>query len=350
MTLPFESDVQLADFTSLGLGGPSRRFIRTETSESLREALASQEAQGPVLLLGGGSNLVIADSGFDGLTIHLGLKGIVEQGSGRIVVEAGEPWEKVVEYAVSRGWAGIECLSGIPGCAGSTPIQNVGAYGQEVSQVIDCVEALDLARGESVRLTSSQCQFAYRSSRFKRERGRWVVTRVHFQLRPGGTPTVAYRELSNALQGHDVSLTTVRDMVLTLRKNKSMVLDPSDPDTRSVGSFFTNPIVDAATADRVRARAIEAGVVAEASEVPTYAAGEGLTKFPAAWLIERSGVSKGMRRGNVAVSSKHTLALVHLGGGSTAQLVSLAREVRDRVRDVFDVQLEPEPTLVGVSL
>ncbi len=350
MTLPFESDVSLADFTSLGLGGPSRRFVRVETPDALEDALASPEALGPVLLLAGGSNLVISDAGFDGLTIHLGLRGIVEQSPGRLVVDAGEPWENVVEFAVSRGWAGIECLSGIPGCTGSTPIQNVGAYGQEVAQVITCVEALDLERGEAVRLTPDECGFAYRSSRFKRERGRWVVTRVHFQLRPGGAPTVAYRELSNALQGHDADLVTVREMVLDLRRSKSMVLDPSDPDARSVGSFFTNPIVDTATATRVVTRAVEAGLVAEGSEVPSYPAGDGLTKFPAAWLIERSGISKGMRRGNVAVSSKHTLALVHLGGGSTAELVGLAREVRSNVRDQFDIVLEPEPTLVGVTL
>lgn len=349
MTLLFESDVSLAEYTTLGLGGPARRFVRVESLENLREALASTEARGPVLFLGGGSNLVIADAGVDGLTIQLGLRGIVEGGPGRIAVQAGEPWESVVEYAVSRGWAGVECLSGIPGCAGSTPIQNVGAYGQEVAQVIAEVEALDLERGESVRLTADECEFAYRSSRFKRERDRWLVTRVHFQLRPGGEPTVVYRELQSALEGQKPDLSTVRDTVLALRRRKSMVLDPSDPDTRSVGSFFTNPIVGAATAARVVAHAVDAGIVADPSDVPSYAAGA-RTKFPAAWLIERSGISKGMRRGNVAVSSKHTLALVHLGGGSTAELVSLAREIQDRVRDEFDVILEPEPTLVGVAL
>lgn len=350
MTLPFESDVSLADFTSLGLGGPSRRFVRVDEPDALQNALASPEAQGPVLFLAGGSNLVVSDAGFDGLTIHLGLRGIVEQGPGRIAVDAGEPWENVVEYAVSRGWAGVECLSGIPGCTGSTPIQNVGAYGQDVAQVIDCVEALDLERGESVRLTADECEFAYRSSRFKRQRGRWLVTRVHFQLRPGGAPTVAYRELNNALDGHDADLATVREMVLALRRSKSMVLDPDDPNTQSVGSFFTNPIVDAPAAARVVARAVKAGIVADGSEVPSYPAGEGMTKFPAAWLIERSGISKGMRRGNVAISDKHTLALVHLGGGSTAELVGLAREVQSRVQDQFGIVLEPEPTLVGVAL
>lgn len=350
MTLLFESDVSLASYTTLGLGGPARRFVRVESLENLQEALGSAEARGPVLFLAGGSNLVISDAGFDGLTIQLALRGIVELGPGRIAVEAGEPWESVVEYAVLRGWAGIECLSGIPGCTGSTPIQNVGAYGQEVAQVITQVDALDLERGKPVQLTASECEFAYRSSRFKRERGRWLVTRVHFQLRPQGKPSVAYRELRNALEGQNLDLITVRDSVLALRRSKSMVFDPTDPDARSVGSFFTNPIVDASTAARVVAHAVEAGVVAEASEVPSYATAEGRTKFPAAWLIERSGTSKGMRRGNVAVSSKHTLALVHLGGGSTAELVGLAREIQGRVRDEFDILLEPEPTLVGVAL
>ncbi len=350
MTLLFESDVSLADHTTLGLGGPARRFVRVESLESIQEALASTEAQGPVLFLAGGSNLVIADAGFEGLTIQLGLRGIVEYGPGRFCVQAGEPWECVIDYAVSRGWAGIECLSGIPGCTGSTPIQNVGAYGQEVAQVISQVEALDLECGEAVRFSRLDCEFAYRSSRFKRERGRWLVTQVHFQLRPGGKPTLAYRELQAALAGEDPDLSTVRDTVLALRRNKSMVLDPNDPDTRSVGSFFTNPIVDTSSAARVVHHAVEAGIVENAADVPRYAAGDGLTKFPAAWLIERAGISKGMRRGNVAVSSKHTLALVHLGGGSTAQLIDLAREIQDRVRDEFDVQLEPEPTLVGVTL
>lgn len=350
MTLHFESDVSLAAFTTLKLGGPSRRFVRVESHENVREALASPEAQGPLLFLAGGSNLVIADSGFDGLTIQLALRGIVEQGPGRIAVDAGEPWENVVEYAVSRGWAGIECLSGIPGCAGSTPIQNVGAYGQEVAQVIVGVEALDLERGESVQLSPEDCGFVYRSSRFKRERGRWLLTRVYFQLRPDGEPTVSYRELRSALEGQEQSLSNVRENVLTLRRRKSMVLDPGDPDSRSVGSFFTNPIVSAAVATQVAARAVDAGMVADASQVPSYPAGDGRVKLPAAWLIERSGIAKGMRRGNVAVSSKHTLALVHHGGGSTTELIQLAREVQGRVRDTFDLLLEPEPTLVGVSI
>lgn len=325
-------------------------FVRVDSVHMLEQVLASSEARGPVLVFGGGSNLVVSDAGFDGLAIQLDMRGIETREAGRLVVAAGEPWEGVVEAAVQRGWAGLECLAGIPGRAGATPIQNVGAYGQEVAQVLAAVEALDLEQGQRVRLEPEDCGFAYRDSRFKRERGRWIVTSVEFQLRPDGAPTLAYRELQHALEGQEPTLAAVRETVLALRRRKSMVVDPDDPDSRSVGSFFTNPIVDPAVAERICAQAVKAGLVACADDVPRYDGGAGRTKFPAAWLIERSGITKGMRRGGVAVSSKHTLALVNLGGGSTSQLVALAREIRDRVEGEFGVRLEPEPRFVGVTL
>ncbi len=350
MALPFQSDVLLSEHTTLGLGGPARRFLRVDSVEMLQRALDSAEAQGPVLIVGGGSNLVVSDAGFDGLVIRLQMRGIASQGPGRIIVSAGEPWEAVVDYAVEREWAGVECLSGIPGLAGATPIQNVGAYGQDVSQVVVGVDALDLDLGQPVHVPASECGFAYRNSRFKRERGRWIVTAVHFELRPGAAPTVAYRELERALEGQERTIASVRETVVALRRRKSMVLDPDDPDSRSVGSFFTNPIVDASVAERVVQHAAKTGRAEAPGDVPRYDAEHGRIKFPAAWLIERAGVAKGTRRGGVAVSSKHTLALVHLGGGTTADLVALAREIRGRVRDEFGVTLEAEPRLVGVSL
>ncbi len=324
--------------------------MHVDSAAVLEEVLAFGKARGPVLLLGGGSNLVVSDAGFDGLVILLGWGGIEEPETGRLVVSAGERWDAVVDHAVARGLAGIECLSGIPGSAGATPIQNVGAYGQEVGQVISAVEAIDLQRGGSVTFDAEACAFGYRNSRFKRERGRWLVTAVHLQLRPSGEPTVAYRELELALEGRERTLATVQDAVVALRRRKSMVLDPSDPEARSVGSFFTNPIIGSDDADRVREHAVWAGMVAEASDVPSYPAGPGRVKLPAAWLIERAGVSKGMAHGGVGVSSKHTLALVHRGGGTTQQLLELARSIQGKVLDEFGVRLEAEPTLVGVTL
>ncbi len=350
MPLPLLHDVSLAGHTTLRLGGPARDFVTVDSVEMLQDAVRFGEARGPVLLLGGGSNLVVSDAGFDGLVVQLALRGIEEPEPGRLVVSAGEPWEAVVEHAVERGWAGIECLSGIPGSAGATPIQNVGAYGQDVGQVISAVEAVDLERGRAVTLGPEACGFAYRDSRFKRERGRWVVTAVHFQLRPGGDATVAYGELKRALEGRQLGIAQVRDAVVGLRRRKSMVLDPQDPESRSVGSFFTNPIVGDAEADRLRAHAVSAGMVAETSDVPSYPSGPGRVKFPAAWLIERAGIRKGLEHGGVAVSSKHTLALVHRSGGTTQQLLELARLIRGRVFEEFGVRLEAEPTLVGVTL
>jgi UDP-N-acetylmuramate dehydrogenase len=323
--------------------------VRVDSDAELLEALSSSEADGPVLVFGGGSNLVVADEGFDGLAIHVGMRGIEELHTGRLRVRAGESWESVVDHAVERGWAGVECLAGIPGCAGATPIQNVGAYGQEVSQVIAAVEAVDLRRGESVRLEPEACAFAYRDSRFKRERDQWIVTAVEFDLRPGGEPTIAYGELRRVLDGQGADVRRVRDTVLELRRRKSMVVDANDPNSRSVGSFFTNPIVDEDLAHRVVEHAVQRGIVETPDDVPRYDAGDGRIKFPAAWLIERAGIAKGTRRGGVGVSSKHTLALVHLGGGTTRALLDLGREIRDRVDDEFGVRLVPEPRLVGTE-
>jgi UDP-N-acetylmuramate dehydrogenase len=318
--------------------------------DELREALSSTHAEHGVLLLGGGSNLVVSDDGFDGLVIQIGLEGVVEHRPGEITVQAGEPWENVVEYSVRREWAGIECLAGIPGSAGATPIQNVGAYGQEVANVISGVDTIEIATGNARHWTPEDCGFSYRDSRFKRQRDRWLVTAVHFSLDPGGESTVTYAGLKRALEGQDPTLAAVRDAVVRLRRQKSMVLDEHDPDARSVGSFFTNPIVDAEQAEGLVEHALRTGIVERADDVPRFDAAGGRIKFPAAWLIERAGIAKGTRRGGVGVSSKHTLALVHHGGGTTAELLALAREIRARVLDEFGVTLEAEPRLVGVSL
>ncbi|MBV9451387.1 MAG: UDP-N-acetylmuramate dehydrogenase [Streptosporangiaceae bacterium] len=340
--------MKLADYTTLGLGGPARSFVTATTSEELVEAVRTGGDE-PLLILGGGSNVVVADQGFPGLVIHVATRGFTVDGN-RVTVAAGEGWDSVVERTVAAGLAGLECLSGIPGLAGATPIQNVGAYGQEVSDTIAGVRVFDREKDETLFLTNDMCDFSYRTSIFRGVPGgrppgpaqwgndRYVVLEVVFDLatRPG---PVRYAELAASLGvevGECAAGTAVRSSVLNLRRRKGMVIDPADPDTRSAGSFFTNPIV-------------AAEVVPEGA--PRFAAGEGRVKVPAAWLIEQAGFGKGYAGPDgVRISSKHTLALVTGAGATTASLISLAREIRDGVRDRFGVELRPEPVLVGVEL
>jgi len=267
-----------------------------------------------------------------------------------VTVAAGEPWDAVVADTVARGLAGLECLSGIPGSAGATPIQNVGAYGQEVADTIRAVRAFDRRAEALVELAPEACAFAYRDSVFRRAPERYVVLGVTFALRAGRAPTLRYRELVDAFGGGPPpTLARARDTVLALRRKKSMVIDAADANRRSVGSFFTNPIVAADVAERLAARAVAEGLVGAASDVPRWAADAGRVKLSAGWLIERAGIAKGLRRGPVGVSSAHALALVHHGGGTTAALVALARDVRDAIAARFGVTLAPEPIFVGTS-
>lgn len=333
----------LAAWTTLRLGGPAAAFVDAPDRESLYAAVREADGAGsPVLVLGGGSNLVVSDAGFDGRVVRVASSGVfVERtpGAVEVTLEAGEPWESFVEAAVTQGWAGVEALSGIPGLVGAVPIQNVGAYGQEVAETLVRVEALDRRNGRTVALTRDDCGFGYRTSRFKRAPGAFVVGAVTFRL-PSDAPgsQVRYAELAAALGvqvGGHAAIAEIREAVLALRRRKGMVLDPDDHDTWSAGSFFTNPIV---ARDRVPAGA------------PAYPQPDGSVKTSAAWLIERAGISKGWGEGRVSVSTKHTLALTNRGGASAAELVALARQVRDRVRDRFDITLEAEPTLVGCVL
>jgi UDP-N-acetylmuramate dehydrogenase len=350
VTLTLEHGRALAPLTTLGLGGPARHFVEVHERDVLSEALRWAEQAGEqVAILGGGSNLVVADAGFPGLVVRMATRGIeLERDSGTLTVQAGEPWEDVVGLALDEELAGLECLTGIPGLAGATPIQNVGAYGQEVSDTLEAVEVLERATLRASWLRADECAFGYRDSRFKHEPERFVVLAARFRLRPGGAPTVRYPELSRALSGWSApSLREVADTVRALRRSKSMVLDPADDNFRSAGSFFMNPIVTEAEAERVRARAVELGVVRAASEVPSFAAGPGMVKLAAGWLIERAGIHKGLRRAAVGVSSKHALALVHHGGGTTSELLALAGDIRDQVERSFGVTLHIEPVRWG---
>ena len=335
MTLPnLERDVPLAQFTTLGVGGPAKYFVRASTVDELRAAL--DWSQVPVFILGGGSNLLIADEGFDGLVIAIDLRGITiesEDDYAMVKVAAGEPWDTFVRFAVQNGWAGIECLSGIPGLTGATPIQNVGAYGQEVSETIARVEVLDRREGIVKWLTNWDCRFGYRSSLFKNvERDRYVVLSVTFRLKRNGSAAIRYPELLKEV-GSKTDVASVRDAVIAIRRRKGMVLDPNDPDTRSDGSFFMNPIVDAEYAESL-------------PEMPKFP-GDGGVKLSAAWLIEHAGFEKGFTHGRAGISTKHTLAIVNRGGATAKEVLELVRMIQEKVRERFGIELQPEPNFVG---
>ena len=346
--------VPLAPRTSLRLGGPARCLVEARDEPDVAQALRWADAEGlRVLVLGGGSNVVVSDDGWDGLVVHMALRGIEpNRTAGRLVlhVAAGEPWDEVVAQTVHEGWAGLECLSGIPGSAGATPIQNVGAYGQEVSEVISAVHVWDRRAGRRRVIAPEECRFGYRDSAFKHDPDGAVVLAVDLALRPGGAPTLRYAELARALAGTATpSLVEVRERVLELRRSKSMVIDPADENHRSAGSFFTNPVVDAAVAEALVEQALREGLVDRAEAVPRFSAEGGRVKLAAGWLIEAAGFRKGERRGAVGISSRHALALVHHGGGHTRELLALAEEIRARVLARFGVELQREPVLVGAA-
>ncbi len=363
MLVPTQQD-QLARYTTLRLGGPADRLVEADSDDALIATVRTADRRGePALVLGGGSNLVIADAGFAGVVIKVGTTGVsvaTVDDQLLVTVAAGETWAGLVDWAVAQRLAGIECLAGIPGLAGATPIQNVGAYGQEVAATISAVHAYDRASQAPLTLTGADCGFGYRTSVFKTTgwpaagsaTGRYVVLAVTFALRrdPLSVP-VKYAELASRLGvkvGDRAPLAAVRDAVLALRRSKGMVLDPADPDSVSAGSFFTNPVLDRpALAELERIMSVRS----PGTSVPRFAADGGQVKVPAAWLIEQAGFTKGHQGpGGTRISTKHTLALTNPGGATTADLIALAREVVAGVRATFGITLTNEPTLVGVHL
>ncbi|MFG2195385.1 UDP-N-acetylmuramate dehydrogenase [Streptomyces sp. NPDC048639] len=346
-------DAPLAPLTTFRLGGPATRLITATTDDEVVSAVREADASGtPLLIVAGGSNLVIGDKGFEGTALRIATTGHELSGA-RLELAAGENWSEAVARTVEAGLAGIECLAGIPGSVGATPIQNVGAYGQEVSSVISEVVAYDRRTDETVTIPGAECAFSYRHSRFKADPARFVVLRVRFALEDAGglsTP-VKYAELARTLgvaPGDRVPAAAAREAVLKLRAGKGMVLDPEDHDTWSAGSFFTNPILTAAQHEAFMARVADR--LGPDVVPPAYPAGGGLTKTSAAWLIDKAGFTKGYGTGPARISTKHTLALTNRGAATTEDLLALAREVRDGVRDAFGVTLVNEPVTVGVSL
>lgn len=338
----------LAPLTTFGLGGPAGQLIAVDQEDELLAVLAANPSS---VVLGGGSNVLIADEGVAGVVIAIRTRGVSLQRDGEqvlVTAAAGEPWDAFTERCADEGLAGVECLGGIPGLVGATPVQNVGAYGQEVSDTLRSVRAYDRQEQRVVEIDRAGCELSYRDSAFKsRWPGRFVVLSVTFALRVGAPDRPRYGELSVALAGVErPSVADVRRVVIELRRRKGMVLDPADPDTRGAGSFFTNPIVDAAGWEAFRARA--AAVLGPGEEPPSFDAGEGRRKLAAGWLIERAGFRKGTTRGGAGLSSRHALALVNRGG-SAAEVIGLAREIQRGVRDRFGVWLTPEPVLLGFA-
>ena len=337
----------LADHTTLRVGGPARRMITVSTEAELIEVVRDLDAVAePVLILGGGSNVLIGDAGFAGTVIKIATRGVaedVEACSGAVItVAAGEPWDPLVSYAIERGWSGLETMSGIPGLVGATPIQNVGAYGAEISELISTVITLDRSTGQRKTLFGVECGFGYRTSRFKTDPGHFLVLSVTFQLPLGSmSQAIRYPELARMLGievGERAPAIEVRQAVLALRTAKGMVLAEDDHDTWSAGSFFTNPLISSAQA---RTLPLDA---------PRFNQADGMIKISAAWLIERAGFGKGYGNGAARLSRKHTLALTNRGGAMAADLLSLAREIRAGVQAKFDIELVPEPVLVGCQL
>ncbi len=343
-------NVMLAPFTTLGVGGAAHYFVEANTLAEIVEAVDfARSRQLPLFVLGGGSNIVVADAGFSGMVLKIGIGDVIQRALPPAIaifdVGAGHDWDALVAKTVEANWAGVECLSGIPGTVGGTPIQNVGAYGQEVSQSIQEVQALDLRTMQLRTLSAAECGFAYRSSIFNTsERGQYIILRVSFAVRPGGKPTIAYGDLQNYFAGQprEPTLAEVRAAVREIRRRKAMLIVPGDEDARSVGSFFKNPVVPQIVFQNLAERLAERRL-----ELPSYPAADGFRKLSAAWLVEQAGFAKGYVKGRAGISRRHSLAIVNRGGATVAEILALKDEIQARVQEKFGIVLEPEPFFVG---
>lgn len=354
MTLKVIENYPLAPLTTLKVGGAARFFVRAENENEIIEALDfACKRDLPVFVLGGGSNILVSDQGFDGLVLKIATRGIEvvrENDKARVRAQAGEDWDEFVGFCVAENLAGVECLSGIPGSVGATPVQNVGAYGQEVSETIESARVLERASGKIFDLTNADCGFAYRSSIFNgAERDRFIVLGVGFVLEPNGEPGIYYKDLRQFFGEHKKpSLKETRQAVLQIRRAKSMVIAADDPNSKSAGSFFKNPVVERAKFAEIAEIARRLKFIENVSLPPHFYTTEDLVKIPAAWLIEKAGFGKGFTRNNRAgISSNHTLAIVNLGAASAADIRDLAKEIQLRVWEVFGVELKPEPVFLG---
>ena len=349
MTFAIQENVSLAEFTTLKIGGDARFFVSAKSETEIIETVQfARKRNLQIFILGGGSNVLIADAGFDGLVLHIATKGISLASRKNEIVsvtaQAGEDWDNFVAFCVKENLQGIECLSGIPGLIGGTPVQNVGAYGQEVSETIVAVRCLERKSGKIVEMTNADCRFAYRASVFNTvEKDRFIVLAVTFALRFGGEPKIVYRDLLNFFGGKKPNLSETRNAVLKIRAEKSMVIDASDPNSRSAGSFFKNPVITKERFADVRERAGQQGI----ESVPFFTIDENHLKVPAAWLIEQSGFGKGFGFGRVGLSTKHTLAIINQGDATAADVLALKENIQVKVKEIFGIDLLPEPVFVG---
>jgi UDP-N-acetylmuramate dehydrogenase len=349
-------NIPLAPLTTLQVGGPARYFVEARTEAEVNEAIAfAGQRRLPLFVLGGGSNLVVSDAGWLGLVLRIALAGVESErdgASGVFSAGAGENWDDFVAATVARNYAGVECLSGIPGTVGGTPVQNVGAYGQEVSQTITSVRLVEISSGKVRDWSNSDCGFAYRTSILNTtQRDRHIVLKVTFQLTKNGRPNIEYADLRKFFAARTPdsvpTLQQVRDAVRSIRQSKAMLIVPGDEDCRSAGSFFKNPIVSRGEAERIAALAQQR---MPGKTLPQYPAEGGQVKLAAAWLVEQAGFNKGYRQGPVGISQKHTLALVNRGGARAQDIVRLQNEIRKKVFDVWGVRLQPEPVFVGFGV
>jgi UDP-N-acetylmuramate dehydrogenase len=347
--MELQENIALAPLTTLRVGGNARYFVRAGSVEDVAAAVSFAENKNlPLFVLGGGSNVLVSDNGWPGLVLQIGISGIDhthERQTIRLIIGAGEDWDPLVAFCVTRHLAGVECLSGIPGSVGATPVQNVGAYGQEVSQTIASVLVFDLSSKEVREMDAADCEFGYRSSIFNtRERGRYIILRVTYEVRAGGAPSLRYADLQKYFAGQTETptLADVRVAVLKIRASKGMLITPGDPDSRSAGSFFKNPVLTAAQFEELLRRAQEQNLA-----VPSYPALSQQKKISAAWLVENSGFAKGYVKGRAGISSKHALALVNRGDATAGEILALKGEIQQRVEQVWGIKLEREPVLVG---
>jgi UDP-N-acetylmuramate dehydrogenase len=347
-----QENIFLSPLTTFRIGGPARYFVEARTAGEVQEAVRFAQTKNlPLFVLGGGSNLVVADSGWPGLVLKIAIAGIDQHPSsndeGKVVfdVGAGESWDRFVSHAVVARCSGVECLSGIPGSVGGTPVQNVGAYGQEVADTIESVEVFDLRDGQLRELCKEACGFAYRSSIFNTsERGRFIILRVTYALTPGGEAHVEYADLKRHFEGRETrpNLAETREAVRHIRALKGMLIVPGDPDCQSAGSFFKNPVLSEDQHEDLKKRAVAKGF-----SIPTYPALETKKKVSAAWLVEHSGFVRGYGFGHVGISTKHALAIVNRGGATAGEVLALKDQIQQRVEEIWGVQLEPEPVIVG---
>jgi len=344
-----QENVSLAPLTTMKVGGPARYFVENKTIAEVQGAVAFGRSRNlPLFVLGGGSNLVISDAGWPGLVLKVGITGIDERNeNGKAIfdVGAGEEWDKFAARAVARNCAGVECLSGIPGSVGGTPVQNVGAYGQEAAETIESVLTLDLRDDQIRELCGEACGFSYRTSIFNTsERGCYIILRVTYGLTPGGQPRIDYADLKRHFSGWQQipTLADTREAVRRIRASKAMLITPGDADARSVGSFFKNPVLSSEQHEDLSRRAAARGL-----QIPSYPALDAQHKISAAWLVEHSGFSKGYDSGRVGISSKHALAIVNRGGATAADVVALKEHIQHRVQEIWGICLQPEPVFVG---